>query len=105
MPAGESIEPMSDHDQRGKVLDFLRGQFLRVHAKLDLLLADMGNLKVRVSGLEAEAGHVRVGLAEVNSRIDRLETRLERIERRLDLVEGPAWNALSASPEARGLSR
>lgn len=90
MPAGESIEPMSDHDQRGEVLDFLREQFLGVHPKLDLLLADMENLKVRVSGLEAEAGHVRVGLAEVNSRIDRLETRLERIERRLDLVEGPA---------------
>lgn len=50
----------------------------------------IGNLKMRVSGLKSEAGHVRVGLAEVNSRIDRLEARLARIERRLDLVNGPA---------------
>jgi len=72
-----------------EVLDFLREQFARVNAKLDLLTGDVANLKVRITGLEAESGHVRLGLAEVNSRIDRMDTRLERIERRLDLVEAP----------------
>ena len=78
---------MSDNPQ---VLDFLREQFARVHTKLDLISGDVTNLKVRMSGLEAEAGHVRLGLAEVNSRLDRLDERVARIERRLDLADAPA---------------
>jgi hypothetical protein len=73
----------------GEVLDYLREQFSRVNAKLDLLSGDMTNLKVRVSGLEAEAGHVRIGLAEVNHRLDRMDGRLDRIGRRFDLAEAP----------------
>ena len=75
--------------QGGEVLDCLREQFSRVNAKLDLLSGDIANLKVRVSGLEAEAGHVRIGLAEVNHRLDRVDARLDRIERRFDLAEAP----------------
>jgi uncharacterized protein YceH (UPF0502 family) len=78
---------MSDTPQ---VLDFLREQFARVNARLDLISGDVTNLKVRMSGLEAEAGHVRLGLAEVNSRLDRLDERVARIERRLDLADAPA---------------
>ncbi len=68
------------------VLDYLREQFARVHLRLEAIQGDMTNLKVRMSALEAEAGHVRIGLAEVNSRLDRMDSRVERIERRLDLV-------------------
>jgi uncharacterized protein YutD len=78
---------MSDSSQ---VLDFLREQFSRVHTKLDLIAGDVTNLKVRMSGLEAEARYVRLGLAEVNSRLDRLDERVARIERRLDLADAPA---------------
>jgi hypothetical protein len=41
-----------------------------------LIAGDVTNLKVRMSGLEAEAGYVRLGLAEVNSRLDRLDERV-----------------------------
>ena len=44
-------------------------------------------VKVRLSALEAESGHSRVGLAEVNSRMDRMDARVERLERRLDLID------------------
>ena len=79
---------MSDNPNT-EVLDYLREQFARVHVKLDRVIEDVGNLKVRVSALEAEAGYVRVGLAEVNSRLDRMDRRIDRIERRLDLVDTP----------------
>ena len=52
----------------------------RMDAKLDRIIDDVANLKVRMSAVE-------IGLAEVNRRIDRIEVRLDRIERRLDLVE------------------
>jgi hypothetical protein len=77
---------MSDNPNTD-VLDFLREQFSRVHVKLDRIGADVSNLKGRVSSLDADAGHTRIGLAEVNSRLDRMDIRLERIEVRLDLVD------------------
>jgi hypothetical protein len=53
-----------------------------------------GLLRVRLpwrnrimSGLEAEAGHVRAGLAAVNGRLHWLDARVDRMERRLDLAE------------------
>ncbi|MBV9654567.1 MAG: hypothetical protein JOZ42_08385 [Acetobacteraceae bacterium] len=70
----------------GVVLDDLREQFARVNDKLDRKRGDMSNPILRVSVLGAEAGQVRIGLAEVNGRLDRIEARLERIERRLDIV-------------------
>jgi tetrahydromethanopterin S-methyltransferase subunit G len=71
-------------EARPAVLNFLREQFARVHAKLDRLIGDLDNLKVRMS--EADFGHTRAVLAEVNGRLDRMDKRLDRIERRLDLV-------------------
>ncbi len=58
------------------VLTYLR----RIDEKLDLLRADVHDLKVRMS-------HVEEAIGGINRRIDRVELRLERIERRLDLVE------------------
>ncbi len=72
------------------VLDSLREQFARVNAKLDIVQGDVTNLKVRMSALDAEAGHVRIGLAEVTGRVDRMDARIDRIKRHLDLVAAPA---------------
>ena len=57
------------------VLQLLR----RMDVKLDRVLEDVADLKVRMT-------HVEEGLAGVNRRLDRLEARVDRIEQRLDLV-------------------
>jgi predicted nuclease with TOPRIM domain len=58
------------------VLQYLR----RMDAKLDRLMEDVRDLKVRMSMVEE-------GLALLNRRMDRFEQRLDRIEKRLDLVD------------------
>jgi archaellum component FlaC len=60
------------------VLQYLR----RFDEKLDRVIDEMLDVKVRLTAVEE-------GLAGVNRRLDRLEVRVERIERRLDLVEQP----------------
>ncbi|MBH5397960.1 hypothetical protein HZZ13_09180 [Bradyrhizobium sp. CNPSo 4010] len=60
------------------VLQYLR----RFDEKLDRVVDEMLDVKVRLTSVEE-------GLAGVNRRLDRLEARVERIERRLDLVEQP----------------
>lgn len=52
----------------------------RIDQKVDRLLDDVGDLKVRMTSVEE-------GLAGVNRRLDRLEARTDRIERRLELAE------------------
>ncbi len=74
-------------ESENNVLDYLREQFRRVHEKLDRIVDDVTNLKVRMSSLGSETGHVRIGLAEVNGRLDRVDTRLGRIERQADIVK------------------
>lgn len=58
------------------VLETLR----KVDAKLDNLVADVGDLKVRMTAVEE-------AIAGVNRRLDRVDVRLERIERRLELAD------------------
>ncbi len=58
------------------VLQLLR----RIDIKLDRVVDDVQDLKVRMT-------HVEESLAGVNRRIDRVEARLDRIEKRLDLVD------------------
>ena len=58
------------------VLTLLR----RMDGKLDRVLEDVSDLKVRMT-------HVEEGLAGVNRRLDRIEERVDRIEKRLDLVD------------------
>jgi chromosome segregation ATPase len=60
------------------IFEYLR----RLDAKLDRVIDDLGDLKVRVTNLEE-------GLAGVNRRLDRIEVRRDRVERRLDLTEIP----------------
>jgi hypothetical protein len=54
----------------------------RFDEKLDRVIDEMLDVKVRMTAFEE-------GLAGVNRRLDRLELRVERIERRLDLVDQP----------------
>jgi DNA repair ATPase RecN len=58
------------------VLRFIR----QVDAKLDRVIDDLGDIKVRVTNVEEN-------LAALNRRADRMDLRMERIERRLNLVE------------------
>jgi len=60
------------------VLQYLR----RFDEKLDRVVDEMQDVKVRLTALEE-------GLAGINRRLDRLDGRVERIERPLDLVEQP----------------
>jgi archaellum component FlaC len=60
------------------ILQYLR----RFDTKLDRVVDEMLDVKVRLTAVEE-------GLAGVNPRLDRLEVRVERIERRLDLVDQP----------------
>jgi len=54
----------------------------RCDEKLDRVVDEMLDVKVRLTAVEE-------GLAGVDHRLDRLEIRVERIERRLDLVDHP----------------
>lgn len=58
------------------VLVFLR----RLDSKMDRVLDDLRDLKVRVTAAEE-------AIVGINRRMDRVEGRLDRIEKRLDLVE------------------
>jgi predicted nucleic acid-binding Zn-ribbon protein len=60
------------------VLQILR----RVDAKLDRVIEDVQDRKMRVTGLEERVAHMELSVAGANRRIDRLE-------RRLDLVDTP----------------
>jgi len=60
------------------IFEYLR----RLDGKLDRVIDDLSDLKIRVTNLEE-------GLAGVNRRLDRIEVRLDRVERRLDLTEQP----------------
>ena len=68
---------------------YLREQFWRMHTRLDRIAEDVTNLNLRGSAVAADLGYVRIGLAEVNGRPDRLDARIERVERRLDLTDAP----------------
>ncbi len=54
----------------------------RIDQKVDRVIDDVRDLKVRMTSIEE-------GLAGVNRRLDRMEWRTDRIERRLDLADHP----------------
>ncbi len=58
------------------VLNMLR----RIDGKMDRVIDDVHDLKVRMSSVEE-------GLAGVNRRLDRMDLRVDRIERRLELTD------------------
>lgn len=62
------------------LLQQIQTRLTRIEGRLDRLVDDVQDLKVRVT-------HVEEGLAGANRRLDRLDMRAERIERRLELTE------------------
>ena len=54
----------------------------RLDEKVDRLLDEMRDVKVRLTGVEEN-------LAGVHRRLDRTDVRIDRIERRLDLAGAP----------------
>ena len=58
----------------------MAAQFNKLDDKLDRILDDVRDLKVRQTATEE-------ALSGVNRRLDRIDLRVERIEKRLDLVE------------------
>jgi predicted nucleic acid-binding Zn-ribbon protein len=67
------------------IFEYLR----RFDTKLDRLIEDIGDLKIRMTAVEERIAQVELSIAGINRRIDRVEARLDRIERSLDLVEPP----------------
>ncbi|HZP20200.1 MAG TPA: hypothetical protein VFB16_08310 [Bauldia sp.] len=61
----------------------------RIDEKVDRLIDDVGDLKIRMTTVEERVAGLEFSIAGVNRRIDRVEQRLDRIEKRLDLVELP----------------
>lgn len=62
-------------------LRHMRGQLDRVEHRLE-------DVFVRLGHLERSVADHSVQLAEINTKLDRLDARVTRIEKRLDLVEG-----------------
>ena len=77
---------MSDQPEN-IVLVYLR----RLDEKLDRVVADIGDIKRRVTALEIGLGNLAASemahYANGSLRADRQDERLDRIERRLDLTE------------------
>ena len=67
------------------IFEYLR----RLDTKLDRIIEDIGDLKIRMTAVEEKIAQVELSIAGVHRRIDRVDARLDRIERRLDLVELP----------------
>lgn len=82
---------MSDEPEN-LVLVYLR----RLDAKLDRVLSDIAELKLRqtqttqaVVSLRRDQASDAETMAHVQAQVDQLRERLERVERRLDLVDEP----------------
>ena len=58
----------------------------RMDGKLDRLTDDVQDLKHRMTSVERQLGDMRVDMAGLFGRLERLEVRIGRIERRLDFV-------------------
>jgi chromosome segregation ATPase len=77
--------------------EFIHERFRRTDERLDRALADLGDLKQRVTAVEQQAVAVRRDIVTVEeavarqgARLDRIDSRLDRIERRLDQIVEPS---------------
>jgi hypothetical protein len=69
---------------------FIYARFRDADAKLDRVLAELADIKPRVTDLEIHMGLVVGGVGRVNDRLDGVDKRLAHIELRLGLVDEPA---------------
>ncbi|HWD28065.1 MAG TPA: hypothetical protein VG387_12925 [Rhizomicrobium sp.] len=72
------------------VLHYLR----RIDGRLDVLTAEVKDIKQRLQSLEdqfvimrTDVAGIYANIVRVDHRLDRMETRMERIENRLGLIE------------------
>ena len=73
---------MSDEGPDSLVLRYLRG----IDRKLDRLVEDMHDVKLRLGSVEEEVAGLRRDFVRMQHTLDRHGERLDRIERRLDLL-------------------
>ena len=67
------------------IFEYLR----RLDTKLDRVIEDIGDLKIRMTAVEEKIAQVELSIAGSTAASIEVEARLDRIERRLDLVELP----------------
>lgn len=67
--------------------EFIHERFRVVDTKLDRVIADVSDLKQRMTAVEIQVGQLVTAGGRLNERLDRLDVRLDWIERRLDLVD------------------
>ena len=67
--------------------ELIYGVLQKMQADMSEMKFDVHDLKVRMTMVEEHMGNSIIGLAGVNSRLDRLTDRVERVERRLELTE------------------
>ncbi|MGB6325400.1 MAG: hypothetical protein WBG11_06385 [Methylocella sp.] len=67
----------------------------RMRGRLDRMEPNREDVIARLGHVERSAAGHSLRLAEINTKLDRLDTRVARIEKRLDLVEGQTSVAMS----------
>jgi hypothetical protein len=81
---------MADPQDSPDLREFIHGYFRRLDTKLDRVLAELADLKPRMTAVEVQLGYLTPSVGRTNERIDRVDVRLEKIERRLDLRDDAA---------------
>ena len=59
----------------------------RMDAKLDRVIEDVQDLKIRMTSVEERLAGAELAIAGTHRRLDRIDARLDRFESRLDLVD------------------
>jgi hypothetical protein len=93
---------MTDEDLDARfegLKQFIHERFRETDAKLDLVLAELSDLKPRATAVEVQLGYLMAAVGRTNERIDRVDVRLGRIENRLELSDEPA---VSTAPHRPG---
>ena len=70
-----------------EIANLMLKQLRHMRGTIDIVAADVSDMRLRTSAVEHHLGQVVVQVAGLNSRMDRFDERLARVERRLDLVE------------------
>ncbi len=70
-----------------EIENLTHGWMRKLDAKFDRMADDIGDMKLRLAGLEQKVAYIAVDIARIDSRIDGVSARLTRIEKRLELVE------------------
>jgi hypothetical protein len=85
--------------EEAKILDYLKIRFDRIEGRLDAVVREQGENRVRITrldegfaGVKGEIASLHGDFVSLSVRLDRVNERLDRIENRLDLAEAPRPN-------------